>query len=255
MNKLATGTLSRTPARNLAGGVPSAAGNVRIFAVPAGARSGASFITGLLAALLKSRGRTSVVELGSPYFYTALNMEKRFSERGFELFREQLRSGKRLGYPFNREEGVNWYLRAPSDRTPLRPDECIRLFSGLPGEYVIFDCSGLAESTLRYFAGEADVIFLVFDPLPSSLLSATAFSEELLCDERCVPVMNRMNRGVHKGELKRYLGNRKVISVPFVKPELIYRAEYDCVPVTELPEAREILMPSLRAFSQVKGLS
>ena len=63
-------------------------------------------------------------------------------------------------------------------------------------------------------------------------------------------VVNKMNRGVHKGELKRFLGGVPCLEIPFLAPEELYRAQYNCQLPYCLPSVRQKAEPALQALWQ-----
>ena len=83
---------------------------------------------------------------------------------------------------------------------------------------------------------EMDEVMLVVDPLPGRLLLGEERLRRVLMeypDARII--VNKMNAGVHRAELRRFLGNARTTEIPFIDPPLIYRAEYSCVLPAELP--------------------
>lgn len=190
---------------------------------------GASFICGLLAAQKCRTESVSLVELGKPYFYAALGMDRRFSLRSFQSYVKMLESGKGIRSISNMDEKVNWILLRPEEKAPEGP-ELFRLISSVPGETVIFDCSGVSDELLKQILPEMDKVYMAVDPLPTKLLGSYRRLEifRLLLPEMEL-VVNKMNSGVHKSELRRFLGSRNFSELPLVDPSILYKAEYNCL--------------------------
>jgi hypothetical protein len=85
-----------------------------------------------------------------------------------------------------------------------------------------------------------DAVICVVDPIPSGLIPAASEIERLrLKCPRGIWVINKMNRGVHRGELKRFLGGVDWIEIPYLAPEHLYRAQYNCVLPYSLSPVRQ----------------
>jgi len=207
---------------------------------------GASFAAGLevcrLAALDHGKGRfadsvpdhgfsCTLAELGTPYFYNALNMEKRFADGSFVFYEELLQKRRPLLGIKNLYRGINMLLRAPqSVDFPSALCAC-----KMPGEQVVFDLSGAPDELLDEVLPEMDRIIIVIDPLPTKLLAGYERLEKLrLLYPDAQLLVNKMNKGVHSAQLTRFLGTGSFSSLPFYPSELVYRAEYNCVLPAEL---------------------
>ena len=203
---------------------------VRVAVCGASRGAGVSFICGILAAELSSSHRVTVAELGKPYFYTALGMEKRFASRPFAFYSSLIENGKSLKSVYNVGESINWAVRHPRDTGAMEAASLFRCFANIPGEIIVFDCSGLEPDLAKSVMAEADCRIVVIDPMPSALFDAFAFLEDVrLRFPDSVIAVNKMNDGVHRGELSRFLGSKECVSIPFVTPELLYKAEYNCM--------------------------
>ncbi|MCQ2565879.1 MAG: hypothetical protein MJ194_03405 [Clostridia bacterium] len=201
---------------------------VRIAVCGAEPGAGVSFICGMLAGALAREHRVTLTELGKPYFYTALGMEKRFASRPFAFYHSIIGNGQSLRSVYNVGESINWAVRHPRDRDPMEPSELFRCFSTIPGEMIIFDCSSLDAETAKAVLAEADRRVIVVDPMPTGLFDAFPFLEDVrLRFADAIIVVNKMNDGVHRGELTRFFGSRECVFIPLVTPELLYKAEYN----------------------------
>ena len=201
---------------------------------------GASFVCGMLAKTMSADRRVTLTELGTPYFYTALGMEKRFSSRPFAFYSSLIDNGKSLRSVYNVGESINWAVRHPQDRAALEPASLFRCFSNIPGEVIIFDCSGLEPELAKAVLAEADCRVIVIDPMPTRLFDAFGFLEDVrLRFPDSIIVVNKMNDGVHRGELNRFLGAKECIYVPLITQDLLYKAEYNCMLPGSIPEILE----------------
>jgi len=199
----------------------------RIAVVPAFSGAGASFISAQMA--LYERGPVNVIELGKPCFYLAYGMEKRFAGRPFVFFENELMGGG-ISKINNTEFGINWLVR-PVGSSPMSLEALLKAVSFPPKGCTIYDFSSVDEDKILACLSEMDEIYLVIDPLPSSLITAAAFIEKILLLFPSANILiNKMNSGVHKNELKKFLGRSKIKEIPFYPPEEIYRAEYNCCP-------------------------
>ena len=192
---------------------------------------GVSFVAGSLAWKLSLRSRCTLAELGRPYFYNALNIERRFAGGRFEFYEDALAARRTLYTINNPYHSLDLLLRRP-DAAGFPPAMCA---CKMPGDQVVFDLSGAPEDLLDEVLPEMDRIILVADPLPTKLLSGAARLDKLRMqypDARLV--VNKLNRGVNRQELKRFLGTDSFASVQHLAPELVYKAEYNCILPAEL---------------------
>lgn len=200
----------------------------RLAIVPLSAGAGASYVAskvlqnGLFSSKTPS-GLKTLVELGNPYFYTELAMEKRFLGRNFYDFEK---GGKRQ---LNMEMGVNWYLRLPG-KYEEDPISCLKLIQSVPGDFIIYDCSGLSEELALTILSLMDLVYIVIDPSPSKLLLSEAFLKSLKDEAPSYRlVVNKFDKGVRKKDLNAFLetGDYEVICSEDLA--LIHSREYNCV--------------------------
>ena len=207
--------------------------------VASGARgSGVSIISSLLAFELSKRGSTALVELGRSHFFDALDLEKALYTHGFINYFEKIKANEHIEDCFGNEyKGINWIVRAGGENSALNPAELFRSLYLPRQEYCIFDCSGIDNDIALALMAESDFAIAVIDPLPSKLSESRAFLERLRISlPKTILMVNSMNPGVHKSEFDRFLGTKDYFSVPSVPQEYIYKAEYNCKLVWELPE-------------------
>ncbi|NCB41298.1 MAG: hypothetical protein EOM59_01560 [Clostridia bacterium] len=224
----------------------------RIAVVGAERSVGTSFITGMLGAAFSFSPAfeedVTIVELGSPYFFEAYGIEKKFLQRGYIQFYDMLFHKKGLKGLKNIEDNINWILRCPLDkyRGEISSLDVFRLIHNAEGSLLFFDCSALNEDTLWDILPEMDVVIVVIDPLPSKLVPRGPFIQRLsLTFPKMIFVVNKMNKGVHRGELCRFLEGIDFYPVPFFQPQWMYKAEYNCILPYCIPDIKdEMEIPS-----------
>ena len=195
---------------------------------------GASFVAGTAAFFLAEKGGCTLAELGRPHFYHALDVPRRFPS-GFLFYEDLLRDKKSLLTVKNMYGGLDLLLRRPDAGGFPPPMTACRL----PGDAAVFDLSGADDAFLDEVLPEMDGILLVADPLPSRLLAGEERIRRLLMEYPGARIIvNKMNSGVLRTELRRFLGGAEALEIPFIDPALIYRAEYICVLPAELPQVR-----------------
>ena len=207
--------------------------------------AGSHFVSLLIAAALRETGSVTLAELGSPRAWLALNLEERFKGRCFTDYTETLAAGGPIRLLSNLEENVNWIVRKPGS-PPASGTDLYRLAFGLPGDFVVLDLSGAGEDDVIKLAADSDGAVLVCDPLPSRLLSDYRFTDRFrLTLPKAAVVVNRMNQGVHKGALKRFLSGADYVGLPYIDPVFIYRAEYSASLPWNVPQIRAAAGPAI----------
>lgn len=231
----------------------------RIAVTGAGRGTGVSLIAGLLAAsFCRREGQpTALVELGTPYFYEAVGMERRFLHRDFHLMHRLVAQHRSIQHLANVEEGINWVLRHPKDGLPdvqngqAAAIEALRLVHNVAGGTVIFDCSGLPGEWLRDILPDMDFVVCVIDPMPTCLIPAAGDIDRIRLDApQPVFVVNKMNRGVHRGEVKRFLQGIDWAECPLLEASDLYRAQYNCVLPYSLPGVKRATVALLLELSR-----
>jgi len=167
-------------------------------------------------------GTRTLVELGKPHFYDALGMDKRFCSREFYDFES---GGKIM---LNMEMGYNWYLRRNSQK--LDDTILFKMAAMAPGNLIVFDASFCMENEAIFkLMPEMDIVYLVIDPFPSKLLSSWEYIKKV--KEKCpkaIFVVNKFNKGIHKGQLASFLGTQNYYEVNEVSLEYLCKCEYNC---------------------------
>lgn len=221
-------------------------------------KSGTSLVSAALASILSQRASVSLAELGSPCFFDALDMERKFAACGFtdyfrasdrlfsqdarcEALSEDVRSAFPRG-PRNLWQGICWAVRFRSDVRPRGAKELLRLSSNLPGKYAVLDCSGLGFESVQTVMREADMAYIVVDPLPQKLAASAAEYRALrLRFPHAAVAVNPMNGGVQRSVLDEYLGVRDYICLPDMGAETVYKAQYAGVLPWQLKGGRGFL--------------
>lgn len=165
-------------------------------------------------------GQRTLAEMGKPYFYDALNMARRF-----ESLPDCFIPGG--GLPEHSPvQGYLWYVKNPG--AEYTAEQLLSAAKSVPGNLVLLDCSDVPEGAfLEKLLALADRVYLVTDPLPTKLLEGR---ERIMHLQALRPdlriLVNKYNRGVHGGELTRFLGTGNYLVQEMLPPERIYRAEY-----------------------------
>ena len=202
---------------------------------------GISFICGLAAISAPKNISVCLAELGKPYYYNALDFGRRFALRGYKSPISALKDKTSVNDIRNTENGVNWLAKAPGD-AELTNAELFRFLSRAPGDAVIFDCSDLDTETMTDIAAECSRVMIVIDPLPTELIKNISLIERLrLSFPEAIVVINKMNRGVHKAELERFIKTKNYIEIPYIDPIIIYSCEYRCMLPFENEEIKKLL--------------
>ena len=207
--------------------------------------SGVTLTAVALACALAEKGPAAVAEAGTPYVFDAFGFAKKFLLSGFTDYHRLFEEGKTFRGPENLWHGVNWAVRPGRLTQPVDPPqakEILRFADRLPGVYTVLDCSGLEESVLDEVLAGADKIYLVVDPLPGKLIPSSVRLQRLkYAFPGAVLAVNRMNRGIHRGELDAYLETQDYLCLPDLGAETVYKAEYACVLPWDLPEGKRFL--------------
>ncbi len=169
-------------------------------------------------------GLRTLCETGKGYFYLALGFDKRFAGRDFRDFSSH---GK---HELNMELGYNWYVLRPGEG-PAEDRDILRKLYNAAGSFIVYDCSGLIGRDILWdILGEADMIYLVIDPMPTKLISSRRFIDGIRARyPETELVVNRFAKGIHRGELSKFLETRDYHTLPCVPIEKLYRAEYNCL--------------------------
>ena len=212
----------------------------RIAVVGISRGAGATFAATTLAFLLQKsnfgeKGRMAKIPVtyiqmrqpqhGESMIYYEAGLDQRFGKKGFT---DTDRSRQ-----LHLHKGINWSVwRHCCSDDEFHGTQFCPYPEKLPGEWVIADSPPL--DTL----GRFDLTLAVIDPLPASVY-AGAETYEILRDLETsgLPVLwvvNRDNREVNHGGMKRFLKLGEYISLPLLDGGLIYRAQNTCCLPAEL---------------------
>lgn len=82
---------------------------------------------------------------------------------------------------------------------------------------------------------DEDLMIGVIDPLPSALMEGAVRVDELMgLRVSVIWIVNRDNPGVNRRSMERYLGFRPEFSQEEVSREMICRAEYNCMELSDI---------------------
>ena len=176
--------------------------------------------------------------------YDKLGADRHFAGRDYIRFHRLAAEGSPCGGLFNISGGVNWALRPPAAAgepgDALSVPALLRLADQAPGDPLICDiASSAGGETLSELLAGMDRIICVVDPLPSRLLaSAERIGRVRAAEARGNPVfwvVNKMNAGVNRRELFRFLALKDPVFLPALPAETLYAAEYACRSVATEP--------------------
>lgn len=225
--------------------------------------AGTTFVASALAFYFRDMGKkvtfTQCLEpLDADHlFYDAVAMDKRFARRSFVDFYRKIVDEEPLRNLENREAGINWILPVPQKKTEetatakaLSERQRARLSSAAKGEVCIFDIE--ADFKWNHLLLDMDVLVVVVDPLPSKMIQAAERFKMLkkleLSGCSVVWMVNHMNPGVSKRQVKSYLKTGDIYWIPSFDEEAFYEAEYTC---RFLWENEEIKRKMLEIFTKV----
>ncbi len=180
-------------------------------------------------------------EMGSKYTYDSLGIDKRFTGRNYiDLFQLQLMGEATRGIT-NIDDGINWILHKPKNKhtvpdpdkglNPQRTLDNLRMINNAAGDILI--CDFEIHIQMMELLADMDVLVVVIDPMPSSLLAG--FQMLTYCKSleekghRVFWVVNKDNGGINKRELHQFLKLKELYYIPLIKGEELFSAEYNCM--------------------------
>lgn len=222
---------------------------IKIGVVPLCQGAGATLIATSTGKLLSGNKnvKVSFVEivkeknLGSKYTYDSLGIDKRFAGRNFnDLFQLNLMGETTRGLT-NIDDGINWILHKPKDKKTeknldkvLYSQQCLdnlRMINNAAGDIII--CDFEIHTQMMELLPDMDVLIVVIDPMPSSLLAGfpmLAYCKSLEeKGRRIFWVVNKDNGGINKRELHQFLKLKELYYIPLIKGDELYSAEYNCL--------------------------
>jgi hypothetical protein len=201
--------------------------------------SGTTYFATSLAKYLAEQKRRPVtfIEMGhcsdnAPLLYDSMGIVHRFGTREFIHFFKEVRNRKYIKQLKNLDGGINWVLRTPDDWTregDLTLLEEVRLLNNVFGEWIICDLGSLVSAETM---DEMDLLIGMIDPLPAKLLSSKQSYQTLRSEElggrQLLWVINKYNAGINKKLLAKFLKLKDPVTIPLMKEEWFYVAEYHC---------------------------
>ena len=184
--------------------------------------------------------------------YDSIGIGKRFSNREFAPFYTLVKKRKYIRGIKNMDAGVNWALMTSYESktgSALTALEEARLINNIYGDVIICDMgSEIKISRLD----EMDKIICVVDPMPSRLIGSRVVYQNLKEEEHkgkeIIWIINKANGGINKKCFREYIKIKKPITIPLIRPEHFYTAEYNC----RIPfEQREIKSKVRPQFEEI----
>lgn len=200
---------------------------------------GTTFVATALAFYFRDQGRkVSFTECLDPascntLLYDQVAMDKRFSHRNFDdTYRHLMEEGP-IQRNQNKEAGILWRIPTPENckaQLTLNQRHKARLIAAAREEVCIFDVE--ADYSWDDYLVDMDVIFVVADPLPSKLIRSRERYRHLkkmeLAGCKVIWIVNKMNSGVDKKQVKNYLKADHILWLEAFAMEQIYENEYLC---------------------------
>ena len=212
---------------------------IRIGVTGLGQGVGTTFVAAALTFYFRDQEKkTSYTECLDPaccstLLYDKAAMDRRFSHRQFQEIYQLLAEDAPIKGAENKEEGIIWRLATPEDclqKRTLTTKQQGRLLAAAKEDVCVFDIA--ADYQWDGFLMDMDVVFVVVDPLPSKLIRSRERFKALkrieLSGCKVIWVVNRMNGGVDKKQVKSYLKSEYVLWLGQIETAWIYKDEFLC---------------------------
>lgn len=127
---------------------------------------------------------------------------------------------------------IDWRLISQANvlkNVELNKRQFSRFQSAARGDYNIFDIDSTAD--FDFLHKDMDELFVVASPLPSRMIREAErikYFKLLTDDVRVIWVINHMNDGVSKREVKKIFRTDKIIFIDEIATEILYACEYKC---------------------------
>lgn len=215
----------------------------------------------------EEKGRIQYLEITTPnqnmpLVFDALGMDKRFVNRGFVDFYDEVKKGNPIGHLLNMEEGISWALvtkETVKRGIRLSTKEKIHLINNLSYDLLFCDLELGTEpwnkmEEEKSLLSEMSRLIFVIDPVPSKLLGSYPLLQWVKAvEEKGLPVsyiVNKHNKGVQKRDFFDFIKLKPDHFIPYYSPEEFYICEYNCQFTHRINGFRE----SLAEFSQSEGI-
>jgi len=220
--------------------------------------AGVSFVATSLAKILSGiEGRkVTLLEIRDalsgkkPLIYDSIGMDKRFKNREFIRYYNEIKEGRGVRTKSNPDDRVNWGLITPEDvkdEIAVTPIEIVRLINNIPGDIIVCDISE-CENAGDYLI-DMDYVIFVIDPLPARIMAGYPFMSEVKRLEhrgkKVVWIINKYNSGINKRDLHNFLKLKGHYTLPCVSPENFYNAEYNCKIPYEIAAVRDAVKDTI----------
>lgn len=190
--------------------------------------AGATFITMNLAKAITGYGiMPAVLECGNADIFDKLHIKSRV--RNFFSFYAAADEGCSIKHKWNKSEGINWVVKVP-EQMHDQLENSLKILNALDDSVVLCDLSGIHdEEKFIAIAEGMDVLIAVIDPLPGKMMKGYKLLKRINSMDACiVNVVNKYNAGINRKEMLDFLELKELIYFPFVVPEDVYIAEYNC---------------------------
>lgn len=224
--------------------------------------AGATTVASGLALFLAGKGNSvSFVECADPgaaegLFFESCGMAMRFGPRPFTDVYQKLAMGETIREIRNMEQGVNWILATPEDvEREIVLDGAMkgRLMQAPRGDFAVFDMDLRRDPGWKEWIADMDYLAAVLDPMPSRMMTngkalALLKSLEREMAGRFTWIINRVNRGISRRQVRRFLESGHILEVPDIPAEIAYGNEFCCRIHYEEDHFRNALDPVFHAI-------
>jgi MinD-like ATPase involved in chromosome partitioning or flagellar assembly len=226
--------------------------NIGVCSLSSGA--GSTFITMNLAAALSEYVNISVIEppIDTPYIYDTLGIRGYLAESDatFYPFAHYIEEDKNIEY--NKEfkyNNISWIVTDPDLQKVVDWNfyKMIKLmYVSKQTNLSLIDIGiNVNHDSIKGVLEQFDMFLVIVDPFVTQYMNnhdMLLYFKKLKAEGVNVEfIINKFNGGVDKKRMLDYLDIKPVANVPFICPEHVYKAAYDCVLPYEIKEVRQDL--------------
>lgn len=220
--------------------------------------AGSTFITiNLAKAIADLNIPVAVIEtpMNNSNIYDTIGVNMHMEENEFHCFAKTIDEDGSV--PKDKEcliEGVYWYINDPEMKIDESSEwdsfKMLKLINASRKASInLLDIGNeFNHQAMSDLIMDLELLLVVVDPLPGAVMQSREVFEKLkvLKDEgvNVQFVFNKWNSGVDKRKILEYFALSPITYVPFVIPELVYKAIYDCHIPYGVKKIKEILEPS-----------